>query len=351
MTESSQGSMRGYGPFPEGAEPTAPIGMHQPPAAHVPPQPTGGHDGQPMSETQASGPPSSGPPSSGIPAGVPSSGIPAGVPSSGIPAGRPPSSGAPSGGNPSYGPFQAAAPDPFGEKQEGWTETPYGFNAPPGRRIEPSPPPERNRLVVGILAGLVVGLLLFGTGGYFAGRATAPKTPEAAPAPAPTATGGLGVFEQSQVTINREDFAGTGLTTMSEGFLPYLSACARPKANAGEKLRVRCTLDGMSAIFVEYNSVADRDKARVKALGQAVDARSLTPGVAPAVEQATPSGRVTGNYVEYAYRLTESGATRTVAGIWWDDAQTPVAGYLLAYWEDGLGAKWDPMRDLWSRYA
>ncbi|MCO8270961.1 hypothetical protein M1L60_10185 [Actinoplanes sp. TRM 88003] len=267
-------------------------------------------------------------------------------PGGGTPSGPPyPSSG---GG---YGPFQGA-PDPFGEKQEGWTDTPYGFAAPPGRRIEPSPPPQRSRLFVGLLAGLVVGLLLFGAGGFFAGRATAPKA-EAAPAPAPTSTAGdsLGVFEQNQVAVNSPDFKGTALTTLAEGWLPYLSTCSRPKPNGGEKVRVRCTLDGMSAIFVEYESVAERDKARVKAMGQAVDARTLTPGVAPAAERSTPSGRTTGNYLEYAYRLTEGGTTRTVSGMWWDDAQTPVAGYLLAYWEEGLGEKWEPMRDLWSRYA
>jgi len=46
-----------------------------------------------------------------------------------------------------------------------------------------------------------------------------------------------------------------------------------------------------------------------------------------------------------------AGVTRTVAGIWWEDAQTPIAAYLLAYWKDGLGERWEPMRDLWSRYA
>ncbi|MCM4083641.1 hypothetical protein [Paractinoplanes hotanensis] len=252
-----------------------------------------------------------------------------------------------------YGPFQGT-PDPFGEKQEGWTDTPYGFAAPPGRRIEPSPPPQRSRLMVGLLAGLVAGLLLFGAGGYFAGRVTAP---EAAGPSVPAPSGALGVFERNQVAVNQPDFAGTGLTTLAEGWLPYLSTCSRsgspggPKLNDGEKVRVRCTLDGMSAIFVAYESVAERDKARVKVLGQAVDARTLTPGVAPATERATPSGRTTGNYLEYAYRLTEGGTTRTVSGMWWDDARTPVAGNLLAYWKEGLGEKWEPMRDLWSRYA
>ncbi|MGK5678617.1 hypothetical protein [Actinoplanes sp. URMC 104] len=204
--------------------------------------------------------------------------------------------------------------------------------------------------MLGILAGLVAGLLLFGTGGYFAGRATAPGG-AAPPSPA------SGVFEQNQAAVNRPKFAGSGLTTIAEGWLPYLSACARsgtvggPRLGAGEKVRVRCTLDGMSAIFVEYASTAERDRVRAKAEAQVAEARTLTPGVAAPAEGATPSGRTTGDYLEYAYRLTESGTTRTVSGLWWDNTQTPVAGYLLAYWKEGLGEKWEPMRDLWSRYA
>jgi hypothetical protein len=454
VTEYSQSGMRGYGPFPEGAEPTAPIGAQQPSEPGVPPQavravgdprptPPGGSPAagtphepsaphpvaspQPSPEpAPASGPPhqatgsgqlqpgdphaaggGSHPASGGHPGGVPypvsggqsggvphpvsgghSGGVPhpvsggqsGGVPNQGgdpYPAGGPyPTSGGPQptsgnpypgtpsgppyptsgGGNPGYGPFQGSS-DPFGERAEGWTDTPYGFAAPPGRRIEPSPPPQRSRLIVGLLAGLVAGLVLFGTGGYFAGRATAPEAAAEPSTPAPAPSSPLGVFEQNQVAVNQPDFAGSSLTAISEGWLPYLSTCSRsgtpggPKVNAGEKVRVRCTLDGMSAIFVEYESVAERDKARVKAMGQAVDARTLTPGVAPAAERPTPSGRTTGNYLEYAFRLTEGGTTRTVSGMWWDDAQAPVAGYLLAYWKEGLGEKWEPMRDLWSRYA
>lgn len=299
MTEHSQSGMRGYGPFPEGAEPTAPIG-DQPTGADVPPQAASVEDPQPP------------------------------------PAG--------------YGPFQGGS-DLSHEEHAGWTDAPYGFSAPPGRRIEPTPPPERSRLFLGILVGVVAGLV-FGTGGYFAGRATAPQE-----ASAPTSAPALGVFEQNQAAVNAPDFAGTRLTALAEGWLPHLSTCSRsgspggPRLNDGEKVRVRCTLDGLSAIFVEYRSDAERDEARGKVEPQAAEARTLAPGVAPATERATPSGRTTGNYVEYAYRLTESGTTRTVSGIWWDDAQAPVAGYLLAYWRDGLGEKWDPMRDLWSRYA
>ncbi|MFF5293283.1 hypothetical protein [Paractinoplanes globisporus] len=101
----------------------------------------------------------------------------------------------------------------------------------------------------------------------------------------------------------------------------------------------------MSAFFVEYKTIPDRDKARGKLQKQSQDARTLAPG---ATAPAEKNGR---HYVEYAYPLTEGGVTRTVAGIWWDDAQTPIAAYLLAYWKDGLGERWEPMRDLWSRYA
>ncbi|MEV6848048.1 hypothetical protein [Actinoplanes sp. NPDC051411] len=212
--------------------------------------------------------------------------------------------------------------------------------------------------MIGLVAGLVAGLLVFGIGGFFAGRATAPAAapkPKAGPTASPT--GKLGVFEQSQVVLNQPHFAGTGLVGLSQGWLPFISSCSRsgepggPKLNAGEKARVRCTLNGMSAFFVEYNSIADRDSARDNTLKQNVDARTLTPGAAAATQGPAPSGRTTGNYVEYAYKLTEGGVTRPVAAIWWDDAQLPVAGYLLAYWKEGLGESWDPMRDLWARYA
>jgi hypothetical protein len=196
--------------------------------------------------------------------------------------------------------------------------------------------------------------MIFGTGGWFLGRATAD---DPAPAPAPTApaptAAALPPYEQNQVTINQPKFTGP-LAPLAQGWLPQISGCSRsgekggPVLNKGEKARIRCEMDAMSVIFVEYATLADRDKARVKTLGQNVDARTLTPGAAgTAVERASPSGRTNGNYVEYAYQA----AGRTVSGIWWDDSATPVAAYLLAYWKEGTGQKWEPMRDVWARYA
>jgi hypothetical protein len=348
-------------PMPHPQQPTTqPQPQQQPvPQQPVPQQPVPPHPvtptgvnphatyPDPTSAFPASGAPSSGAPSSAFPAsGVPVSGTPATSPVSGNPA----------TGSPAYGPFQS---DNYSWDSAPASPPPYEFSSFSGRRIEPSPPPDRSRLVMGLIAGLVAGLLVFGVGGFFAGRATggkaAPKV--TATATASPAAGKLGVFEQSQLTLNQPHFAGTGLVTISQGWLPYLSSCSRsgepggPALNPGEKARVRCTLDGMSAIFVEYDSIAARDKARVKTLSQNVDARTLTPGVGAAAQRSTPSGRITGNYVEYAYKLTEGGVTRPVAAVWWDDAQTPVAGYLLAYWKEGLGESWDPIRDLWARYA
>jgi hypothetical protein len=107
----------------------------------------------------------------------------------------------------------------------------------------------------------------------------------------------------------------------------------------------------MSAIFLEYASSIDRDKSRATAKTQNADAKTLTPGVGPVVDKAGPSGRTTGSYAEYAYQLTEGKTLRTVSGVRWDDSRAPVAAYLLAYWTDGVGSSWAPMRDLWGRYA
>ena len=259
-----------------------------------------------------------------------------------------------SGAGAGAGPPSWSATDPVSGSAP--TQDPYGFSYSPGPRIEPTPKTPKSHTLIPALAGLLAGLVIFGTGGWFLGTSTsdAPEpvapTQASAPAGAPAA---LPPYEQNQVSINQPKFTGP-LAPVAQGWLPHLSGCSRtgekggPTLAKGEKVRVRCEMDAMSVIFVEYRTVADRDKARVKSLGQNVDARTLTPGVGEAVPQrATPSGRVNGNYVEYAYQT--SG--RTVSGIWWDDSATPVAAYLLAYWKEGTGQKWEPMRDVWARYA
>lgn len=340
MTNDSHGAARGYGPFRHEDEPTAPQTPGSPagtePTAVIPAQwslpPVGPADGD-YDEFGL------GPSTSGARFGADAVPLDPHGPSSGGPA------FGPSSGGPAYGPVSGGGDA-------------YGFGASrPGPRIEPSPPPQRNRIIIGLVAGLLAGLIVFGAGGFFLGRSTGR---EAAPAPAPStppsAEPSLGLYEQSQVTLNQAKLTGA-VGPIAQSWLPHLSSCARngdpggPPLNPGEKSRVRCRFDGMSAIFVEYANVAERDKARVTTLSQNVDARTLTPGVGAATETTTPSGRTTGNYVEYAYTVTENKVKQTVSGIWWDDAQTPVAAYILAYWKDGVGQSWGPMREVWARYA
>lgn len=58
----------------------------------------------------------------------------------------------------------------------------------------------------------------------------------------------------------------------------------------------------------------------------------------------------TGNYAEYAYPASSGErAGQVVAGVWWDGDRSPVAGYLVAYWDEGLGQSSEPLRDLWHR--
>ena len=328
------------------------------------------------------GAPTSGEPSGYI--GAPTSGGPAGWPTSGAPAGGVPAGGGSAGtgpvdafGLPISSPSSGAL-DQYGlaptsadrfTAGEGGSESysepdrlasdadRFGFDTPVNRgpRIEPSPKPQRGKLLLGLAVGLLVGLLVFGIGGFFTGRLTANQ---ADPKPGPTAqpSPSLGVYEQSQIAINQPKLTG-GVSILAQGWLPYLSSCDRsgtpggPALNKGEVTRVRCRLDGMSVIFVKYATLPDRDKARFNILSQNVDARALTPGAAPAGEKSAPSGRTSGSYAEFAYTLDENKVKQTVAGIWWDDTETPAAAYMLGFWKAGLGESWEPMRDVWARYA
>lgn len=104
----------------------------------------------------------------------------------------------------------------------------------PGPRIEPSPPPNRRRLFLGLLAGLAAGLIMFGTGGFILGRVTGSpdSTPHRNGAPAPSATGALPIYEQSQVAINQPKFTGS-VAALAQGWSPYLSGCSRSGQNGG----------------------------------------------------------------------------------------------------------------------
>jgi len=168
-------------------------------------------------------------------------------------------------------------------------------------------------------------------------------------------TQSLRPHEQSQLALNRAKFGGE-LARFAERWLPWVSGCTTnidpggPKLNDTATARVACGYGAATVYFVDYPSVAARDKARTRYLAQHIDAQQPTPGVATPTQTATPSGASTGSYLEFAYTITSGERTgQVVAGLWWDNTATPVAGYLLAYWSDGLGNSWPPLRDVWQR--
>jgi hypothetical protein len=262
-------------------------------------------------------------------------------PISGTPASAHPVSGQPVSGHPRHP--VSGPPEPAFDVRPSWEP-----------RIVPSPPPQRGKLIVGLLAGLAAGLLIFGVTGYFVGRAS---TPQAAPTTAPTASTApadpaLSVYEAAQQAANKGKFT-PALEKLAAPWLPYVGSCVRDPVRlpAGEKARVRCEHGDVVFTFVEYASVAERDKVRISNLSKNVDARALTPGVVPQREGASPSGNTTGDYVEYAYTVPSGKATLPVAAVWWDDASAPVGAYMIAFWTDKLGGSWDPLRGLWSEHA
>jgi hypothetical protein len=130
-----------------------------------------------------------------------------------------------------------------------WDDDAWNHHAaPPADRGGPSadrdqPTPSRSpggvRLDRSLLVGLVVGIVLAGSGGWYAGRtwgsSAAPTArPKAATDPDPQPT--LGIFEKSQIDVNRPDFADSALGPMSEGWLPYLSNCSRSGRRNGPVL-------------------------------------------------------------------------------------------------------------------
>jgi hypothetical protein len=309
----------------------------------------------------ASGPPASGPPSSGYPiSGPPISG----PPTSGPPVSGPPISGAPvsSGslyGTPASGP---ATSDPYAASSaRPWTPEPTFPGERPSwqPRITPSPP-QRGRLGLGLLVGLLVGLVIAGPGGYLLRLWTAddgaPTTAQtAAPAPSPGGTPSLRPYEASQLALNRAKFDGN-LAAFAESWLPWVGGCAKngepggPRLSQAERARIFCEIGGLNVFFVEYTSVAERDKARLVRSRLNIDARQLTPGVSAPAERTGTAGAVKGTYVEYAFREGAGSASRPVCSIWWDDAETPVAGFLQGPWS-AVGEKWGPIRDVWERYS
>ncbi len=214
-----------------------------------------------------------------------------------------------------------------------------------------------SRFRLGIALGLIVGLVTFGTTGCLVGAwAFGSGSMFGKPAPSQSAGPGtgLGPYAQSRVALNSPKFTGD-LATFSRPWFAVVSLCYKngdpggPTLSEDEEIHIFCTKDGISFHFVQYRSIAARDKARARNLEKNVDARQLAPGVAEPTQRRTASGASSGSYVEFATNQGGDRPGRTiVAGIWWDNTDTPVACYLLAFWIDGLGESWEPLRDLWQ---
>jgi hypothetical protein len=237
-----------------------------------------------------------------------------------------------------------------------WTEP----TSPPERqswqpRIAPSPP-RKGRLAVGILIGVLVGLVVFGTAGYFVGDYRAGSEPTSPPSPSgPLPTGSLPAYETGQLALNRSKVSGD-LAVIAEPWLAWVGGCSSSadqfgqKLETGEQTRVFCEYSNVSVFFVQYKTVADRDAKRAARQRQNTDAQALTPGAQPPSKKTGTSGRTTGQYIEYAFRIGSGDQARTVAGIWWEQDGAPVAAYIEVLWT-GIDQKWEPFRDLWTRYG
>jgi hypothetical protein len=251
------------------------------------------------------------------------------------------------------------APGPeAGPQSDSWSLFPDGG---PGSaswqpRIAPVTKPPRGRIVRAALLGLAAGMLVFAPLGYFAGHETGPAP---APSHAASSTSGpsvLPLFEYTQLQLNKPKFTSE-LTPIANSWLPWVTGCAKsgdkdgPRAGDGEDSRVACHFSNTTIFFVRYKSTDERDKAYTKYLAQNIDAKQLTPGVSEAATKKTTSGTVTGRYVEFAYKTSNDANGKAVCGVWWADANAPIAAYLLAYWTDGLGESWEPLRDVWRRYS
>jgi hypothetical protein len=233
---------------------------------------------------------------------------------------------------------------------------------PTAPTLNTASPSTRWRRIRDVLIGFLLGLVVFGPGGLWLGgyasavlpsRHLAGITPSS-PAPTP-GSASLPPYEQTQLNLNRPKFSGD-LATFARPWLASVSGCsatgepAGPSTATGEQRRVVCSYGAITVYFVQYANVIERNKARTSYLAQNLDAAQLAPGAAGPTQKTVTSGVSSGIYLEYAYRVIGGDrAGQIVAGLWWDDTDTPVAGFLLAYWLDGLGGSWLPLRDVWQR--
>jgi hypothetical protein len=230
----------------------------------------------------------------------------------------------------------ATTPDPLSSAGLG--------GAPYPRRITPSPPPRRGRLLLGLVIGLVAGVLLAGTAGFLVGRATGAGRP----APAPTAPGYLADL----VAANRAKLTGE-LGTLPQPWLTDVSGCLTdadaggPGLRSGERAHVFCRDGGMSVHFATYATADEKANNRAYRQQLALGTAAILAGNEAQGRKLGPVTGAAGTYIEYAFKPADGPA---LCGVWWDPDNSNSAVYVELLCES-LGGSWDPLRSVWQRHS
>jgi hypothetical protein len=232
----------------------------------------------------------------------------------------------------------AGTPDPLSSAGLG--------GAPYPRRITPSPPPRRGRLLLGLVIGLLAGVLLAGTAGFLVGRATGTGRPVPA---ASTATSG---YLADLVTANRAKLTGE-LATLAQPWLAELSGCLAdtdpggPRLPAGERVHVFCRDGGMAVHFATYVSADEKLNNRAFRQQLALGTPAILAGNESQTRRLGPVTGTAGTYIEYALKPADG---RALCGVWWDVDNSNSALYAELLCES-LGGSWDPLRAVWQRHG
>ena len=240
----------------------------------------------------------------------------------------------------------APAPDEYGPAGTPDPLAPAGLGgAPYPRRITPSPPPRRGRLLLGLVIGLMAGVLLAGTAGFLAGHATGTGRP----APASSSTPG---FLADLAATNRAKFTGE-LGTLARPWLSDMSGCLTnadvggPGLRSGERAHVFCRDGGMAVHFATYVSADEKLNNRAFRQQLALGTPAILAGNEAQGRKLGPVTGTAGTYIEYAFRSSGGPA---LCGVWWDPDNSTSAVYVELLCES-LGGSWDPLRSVWQRHS